>query len=170
MTFTPNAKRLTVELSLPVLTTQVCRGWDSKSQPSACGANAITHCATVLKITISITTQIFKVFGTLLLQWNLSNAPCTVMEKLCWYRQSVGLHSKKHRKWSNKYEIPCQMAQWNRLYRFYCMWNLNPNWPKLVIQVYVYILKVCYVIICLKSYQTRERDILCFLFLKLIKI
>ena len=33
-------ERLSVELSLPVLTTQVCRGWDQNIQPSACGANA----------------------------------------------------------------------------------------------------------------------------------
>ena len=29
MTLTPIAERLTVELSLPVFTTLVCRGWDS---------------------------------------------------------------------------------------------------------------------------------------------
>ena len=45
MTFTPNANRLAVEISLPVLTT-VCRGWDSNIQPYACGANALTHCVT----------------------------------------------------------------------------------------------------------------------------
>ena len=32
--------------SLPVFTTKVCRGWDSKTQPSACEANTLTHCAT----------------------------------------------------------------------------------------------------------------------------
>ena len=31
---------------LPVLTTKVRRGRDSKTQPSACGANALTNCAT----------------------------------------------------------------------------------------------------------------------------
>ena len=50
VTLTPIAKRLAVELSLPLLTTKVCRGWDSKIQPSACGANAITHCATACKV------------------------------------------------------------------------------------------------------------------------
>ena len=110
--------------------------------------NALTYCATVVKITISITTQISKVFRTLLLQWNLFNATCSGIEMLCWYRQSVGLQSKKtHWKWSKKYEISCQMSQWNRLYRFYCIWNLNPNWSKLVINkvfyifIYMYILK-----------------------------
>ena len=40
------ARRLAVELSLPVFTTYVCRGWDSNTQPSACWANALTRCAT----------------------------------------------------------------------------------------------------------------------------
>ena len=34
-TITPNALRLAVKLSLPVLTTQVCRGWDLNTLPSA---------------------------------------------------------------------------------------------------------------------------------------
>ena len=32
VTLTPIAERLAVELSLPVFTTQVCRGWDSNTQ------------------------------------------------------------------------------------------------------------------------------------------
>ena len=36
-----------MELSLPVLTTYVCCGLDSNTQPSACEVNALTHCATV---------------------------------------------------------------------------------------------------------------------------
>ena len=36
VTLTPIAERLAVELSLPVSTTRVCRGWDSNTQPSAC--------------------------------------------------------------------------------------------------------------------------------------
>ena len=32
---------IAVELSLPVLTTKACRGWDSITQPSACEANAL---------------------------------------------------------------------------------------------------------------------------------
>ena len=44
MTLAPNAERLAVELSLPVLTTKVCRGLDSSTQPSACGAKALTQC------------------------------------------------------------------------------------------------------------------------------
>ena len=43
---TPIAERLAGELSLPVLTTYICRGWNSNTQPSACGANALTHCDT----------------------------------------------------------------------------------------------------------------------------
>ena len=38
MTLTPIAERLAVELSQPVFTTKVCRGLDSKTQPSTCGA------------------------------------------------------------------------------------------------------------------------------------
>ena len=37
VTLTPNADSLAVEMSLPVLTTYACRGWDSNTQPSACG-------------------------------------------------------------------------------------------------------------------------------------
>ena len=40
------AKRLAVQLPLPVFTTYVCRGWYSNNKPSACKANALTHCAT----------------------------------------------------------------------------------------------------------------------------
>ena len=32
------AERLAVQLLQPVLTTQICRGWDSNTQPSACQA------------------------------------------------------------------------------------------------------------------------------------
>ena len=46
VTLTPTAERLAAELSLAVFTTYVCPGWDSNAQPSACGANALTHCAT----------------------------------------------------------------------------------------------------------------------------
>ena len=46
-TLTPIAERIAVELSLPVFTTKVCRGWDSNTQLSACMVNALTHCATV---------------------------------------------------------------------------------------------------------------------------
>ena len=44
MTLTPIAGRLAVELSLPIFTTKICRGWDSNTT-CACGANALTHCA-----------------------------------------------------------------------------------------------------------------------------
>ena len=46
-TLTPIAERAAVQLSIHVLTTKVCRGWDSNTQHSACDANALTHCATV---------------------------------------------------------------------------------------------------------------------------
>ena len=45
VTLTPIDKRLAEELSLPVFTTKVCRDWGSNTQLSACGANAMTHCA-----------------------------------------------------------------------------------------------------------------------------
>ena len=50
MTLTPNAERLAVELSLPLLTTSVCRAWDSNTQPSAYGPNALTDCATAVVV------------------------------------------------------------------------------------------------------------------------
>ena len=46
VTLTPIAERLPVEMSLPVITTSVCRDWDSNTQPSASGANALFDCAT----------------------------------------------------------------------------------------------------------------------------
>ena len=36
VTITRIAERLAVEVSLPVFTTNVCRGWDLNTQPSAC--------------------------------------------------------------------------------------------------------------------------------------
>ena len=46
VTLTPIVERLAIELSLPVFTTSVRRGWDSNTQPSTCEANSLTHCAT----------------------------------------------------------------------------------------------------------------------------
>ena len=49
MTLAPVAERLAVELSLPVLIVMsVAAAWDSNIQPTAFGANALTHCATVV--------------------------------------------------------------------------------------------------------------------------
>ena len=45
-----------MELLLPVSTTYVCRGRDSNTQPPACAANALTHCAT--SVTFLISTEI----------------------------------------------------------------------------------------------------------------
>ena len=42
------SERLAMELSLPVFTTYVCRGWDSYTQSTACKGNALTHCATAV--------------------------------------------------------------------------------------------------------------------------
>ena len=43
---TPIAQSLAVDLSLPALTTWVCRGWNSNTQSSAYSANALTDYAT----------------------------------------------------------------------------------------------------------------------------
>ena len=51
---TPIVDSLAVELPLPVFTTKVCRGWDSKIQSSARGANAQTHCVTAAVIYVCI--------------------------------------------------------------------------------------------------------------------
>ena len=40
---TPIAERLAVELSLPAFITEFCRGLDSNTKHSTCGANAPTH-------------------------------------------------------------------------------------------------------------------------------
>ena len=45
VTLTPNAECFVLELTIPVFTTKVCLSWDSNCQPSVCGANARTHCA-----------------------------------------------------------------------------------------------------------------------------
>ena len=52
VTLTPIAERLAVELSLRISTTLVCHCWDSNTQPSACGPNTLTHCATARLRTI----------------------------------------------------------------------------------------------------------------------
>ena len=44
VTLTLVPERLAVEVSLHVLTNLVCRGWDSNTQPSTCGAIALIDC------------------------------------------------------------------------------------------------------------------------------
>ena len=46
VTLAPVSEHLAVELTLPVLTTYVCRDWDSNTKPFACGMNALTNCTT----------------------------------------------------------------------------------------------------------------------------
>ena len=46
VTLTPIAERIAVELSQPVFTTKVHRGWDSNTKHSTCEAKALTHDAT----------------------------------------------------------------------------------------------------------------------------
>ena len=43
-------RRLAVELSIPFLTTYVCRGWDSNTQHFACEVNALTYYANAASI------------------------------------------------------------------------------------------------------------------------
>ena len=50
VTLTSIAERLAEELSLPVFTTSVCRGWDSNAKPSECEANAISFHSTIHKV------------------------------------------------------------------------------------------------------------------------
>ena len=45
VTHTPFPERLALEMSLPVFTTLVCRGWDSNTQPSTCKSNVLSLCA-----------------------------------------------------------------------------------------------------------------------------
>ena len=52
VTLTPVAERSALELSLSVFMTKVCRGWDSNTQPSTCGTNALTHCATAARFCV----------------------------------------------------------------------------------------------------------------------
>ena len=51
-----------LELLLPVFMTYVSHGWDKNIQPSACGANALTHCttATVLIIPAIVSNRSFS--------------------------------------------------------------------------------------------------------------
>ena len=45
-TLKPIPERLEVEISILVFTSEICGGWDSNTQTTACGPNALTHCAT----------------------------------------------------------------------------------------------------------------------------
>ena len=51
---TLNADYLTMELSLPVLTTKVCPRWDLNTQHWACWVKALTHCATAAAYLIAV--------------------------------------------------------------------------------------------------------------------
>ena len=48
------AERIAVEMSLPVFTTEVCYGFDSKTQPSAYDANALIHATTAVDIEVQL--------------------------------------------------------------------------------------------------------------------
>ena len=55
VTLTPVVERLTVELSLPVLTT--CCDWDLNTQPSTCKANALTTATTAAVVFLDLVDQ-----------------------------------------------------------------------------------------------------------------
>ena len=80
VTLTPFAERLAVELSLPDLTTYVYRGLDSNTQPSACGANAVTHYATAvtLKLIKCKHATIHRTFFKMLNTFFIYNQDCWV--------------------------------------------------------------------------------------------
>ena len=50
-TLKPTAERLP-QMSLHVFTIKVCRSWDSNTQFSAYGTNALTHCTTAVVFNI----------------------------------------------------------------------------------------------------------------------
>ena len=62
VTLIPVAELLAVELSLPGFTTQVCRGLDSNTKPSACDLNALTDCATTANFNKINTAASFQKF------------------------------------------------------------------------------------------------------------
>ena len=68
---TPVAECLEVELSLPVFTTYVCRGWNSNTQPSACEVNALTDYATGAVLLSLLTREI--ILTIMQVTWNECN-------------------------------------------------------------------------------------------------
>ena len=62
VTLTPNAERMAVNLSLPVLTTEVCRGWDSNTQTFTWEVNVLTHCGTAAALSLQRLNMIYKKF------------------------------------------------------------------------------------------------------------
>ena len=70
------AERLSVDLSLPVFSTSVCRGWDSNTQLSACEVNAITNCVTAA---FTVSGKVIPAQGTKTEQRLTICSPSTVM-------------------------------------------------------------------------------------------
>ena len=89
VTLAPNAERWAVELSLPVLTTYVCRGLDSNTQPSTSGVNALTHCPWATAI-------LFCLFGVYCPTWefftDMETSPLPV--KCCKFWPMLGTHGQ----------------------------------------------------------------------------
>ena len=59
LTLTQVTGRLAVELSLPVLTTYICHGWDSKTQLSVCVTNPRTDSATAAALLLRMNEEFF---------------------------------------------------------------------------------------------------------------
>ena len=71
---THSAKHFPRELSLPALMKWVFLGWDSNTQPSACGVDALTHCATSAAKTTRRNTNGY-VIDALYSAWYTSGVP-----------------------------------------------------------------------------------------------
>ena len=109
VTLTPNAERLAVEKSLPVLTTYICRGWGSNIQPSACGANAQTHCATAAAVTYLIAFGKYAFLPSILchILWRVPILKRVIVQMICLESNSCKsftswsiLNSRMLKKWS----------------------------------------------------------------------
>ena len=65
VTLTPIAGRLAVSSgAVTTCLTKVCHGWDSNTQPSACGANALTHCSVAAVLRNKKTKVVVVIFYT----------------------------------------------------------------------------------------------------------
>ena len=69
------AEPLAVDLSLAVLATYVCSGWDFNTRSSACAANTFTHCTTtsVRRSSVFLAYRERQPLGPVILLW-----PCIV--------------------------------------------------------------------------------------------
>ena len=86
VTLTPNAERLAVELTTSFKDLQVCRGWGSNTQPSACGEIDLTHCRGFNYVIHNlICLQMQMQMQTRIIRSNFA----LKFEELCWYLISI---------------------------------------------------------------------------------